>query len=104
MIARNRLTCRGQVTLFDVESRRFLGELLGHTNRITAVQLSGYESLPNGALTAAVDRTVRVWDTQTLQCLHSHSAHSAEVFCAAYRDEGQAVSGDKARPMCSRAR
>jgi len=73
-----------QVTLYDVKTKRFVGELLGHHNRVTAVQLNPRREVPNGCLTASVDKSVRLWDTQTLTCLHSHTAHKVEVMCAAF--------------------
>ena len=83
MLSAALLLSGAQVTLYDVKMKRFVGELLGHHNRVTAVQLSPKRDAPN-CLTAAVDKSVRIWDTQTLTCLHSHMVHSVEVNCAAF--------------------
>ncbi len=61
----------------------------GHTNRVISVAFS-----PNGKAIASCsyDKTIRVWDASTGQCLHTLSGHSSRVWSVAFSPDGQTIA------------
>ncbi len=57
----------GRIVLWDVESGKKLGTLVGHTNAVSALAIS-----PDGKLLASsgYDRTMRLWDLNSRKELH----------------------------------
>ena len=65
---------KNEVRLFDPEALVFRGALLGHTDRVTSVEfcLPGAGGRGGGDMctTGSADQSVRVWDCESLACLH----------------------------------
>jgi WD40 repeat protein len=59
-----------------------------HLDAVTAVCLSSDGSL---ALSGSADRTLKVWDVATGQCLKSFAGHSAEITSACFSGDGQYI-------------
>ncbi|GAM19238.1 hypothetical protein SAMD00019534_024130 [Acytostelium subglobosum LB1] len=83
------------VFLFDLEKRQFIGELVGHTDRILSVCFNRLST--HLCLSASSDKTVRLWNIDTLTCQSFHDAHHTEVTCvvSSLFDAELAVSGDR---------
>jgi WD40 repeat protein len=70
-----------------------LGILLGHTDSVVSCALSADGHL---ALSASKDKTVRLWDTTTGECLRIFEGHTSEVnSCALSKDGHLALSASK---------
>ncbi|MFA5192336.1 MAG: TIR domain-containing protein [Verrucomicrobiia bacterium] len=79
------------VCLWDLETRRCLCSLVGHTYRISAVALSTDQ---RRALSGSHDRTVRLWDLETRQCIQVLEGHTNAVRTLAWSvDQRRALSG-----------
>ncbi|HEX4965815.1 MAG TPA: TIR domain-containing protein [Thermoanaerobaculia bacterium] len=84
-------TSNGTVLLLDVEKRRCLHMLKGHTNTVRSVLWSADE---RRALSVADDATIRLWDLATEQCLRVLEGHAEGVNSVAWSaDERRALSG-----------
>ena len=90
---------KNSVRLMEVRksTRQFVGQLVGHSNRVTAFVISPHLALRFLAASTALDKTVRLWDLRTCQCLASHSEHRAEPTAVAisHHDVDLVVSADK---------
>lgn len=79
------------VRLYDVEGRRDLKRLVGHTASVWAVALS-----ENGryAISGGMDGTARVWDLGSGSLLRTFAGHDSLVTAVAFTPDGRwAVSG-----------
>ncbi|EGG22565.1 component of gems 5 [Cavenderia fasciculata] len=81
--------------LFDVEKKKYIGELLGHTERILSVCFN--KTLSNLCVSSSSDKSVRLWDINTLQNIKSHNIHQNEVTFVTFSNfiNDIVVSGDK---------
>ena len=83
------------IRLWDVESRREIRKLTGHTDLVYCVRFSpdGARLLSAGGIT---DPTVRLWDVETGTQLHKLEGHTRWVTDVAFSPDGQraASSGD----------
>ena len=68
-----------------------------HLDAVTAVSLSTDGSF---ALSGSADRTLKVWDIATGQCLKTFVGHAAEITSACFSDDGQYIlSGSADRTL-----
>jgi WD40 repeat protein len=74
----------------EVEGRRDLKRMIGHTASVWAVALS-----PDGkqALSGAMDGTARLWDVESGRQLQKLDAHTGLVTAVAFAPDNQAVTG-----------
>uniref|UniRef100_UPI00398EDF24 gem-associated protein 5 isoform X2 n=1 Tax=Pristiophorus japonicus TaxID=55135 RepID=UPI00398EDF24 len=56
-----------------------LGELVGHTERVTGFTFCHHPGLPDTCASSSDDGTVKVWDTQTRTVLKEHTAHQSTI-------------------------
>jgi WD40 repeat protein len=77
-----------EIYCWDVKSRKCLHILQGHTNRIWSVAFS-----PNGQtfISGSEDRTARLWDVQTQQCLHTFH-HNSWIWSVEFSPDGQLLA------------
>jgi WD40 repeat protein len=68
---------KADVQLLHIKSRKFVGALRGHEDRITSLEIDKRSGSRGGlhCVSGAADATVRVWDMRTLQCLAQHRLH-----------------------------
>jgi WD40 repeat protein len=81
------------VRLWDLESRRELCVLKGHSNSVHSVAFS-----PDGrrALSGANDKTVRLWDVESGLTVRVLKGHGATVYGVAFSPDGRcALSGSE---------
>jgi WD40 repeat protein len=68
-----------------------VGQLKGHTERVTALAL-----LPDGRLASASgDKTTRIWDIASQQCVGTLQGHTNWVMSLAVLSNGQLASGSR---------
>ena len=62
--------------------------LVGHTGYVTSVAYS-----PNGkhVVSGSYDKTARVWDADTGQCVSTLSGHTESVYSVAYSPDGRNI-------------
>ena len=70
-------------------SQRFQFTLSGHSNWVRACQFS-----PDGrlAVSGGDDKTVRVWDIPTRQCIRIYDDHSGHVNTVAFHPDGTCIA------------
>ena len=79
------------VRVYEVEGRRDLKRLVGHTGSVWAVALS---TDGRRALSGSMDGTARIWDTTTGTQLQKFDKHESLVSAVAFTPDGKwAVSG-----------
>jgi WD40 repeat protein len=81
----------GTITLWQLETRRELGTLRGHTQRVRTLAFSpdGY-TLASGSM----DKTIKIWQLYDRQTLATLNGHSWEVYAVAFSPDGETlVSG-----------
>jgi WD40 repeat protein/mono/diheme cytochrome c family protein len=79
------------VRIYEVEGRRDLKRLIGHTGSVWAVALSADGKR---ALSGAMDGTARLWDTSSGNQLQKFDKHESLVTAVAFTPDGKwAVSG-----------
>ena len=77
------------ICIWDVERRELtVGPLIGHENGVTALAYS-----PDGTrlVSCSLDKTVRVWNSETGELLSTLSGHSSDVNCVAYSFDGSRI-------------
>lgn len=62
------------------------GKLAGHLSGVTFVKWSSQSE--HKLVSASFDHTVRVWDTQTMECI-AWSEYENRMFCAAFLPTGK---------------
>lgn len=90
---RRALTCARDQTLrlWELETRRCLRVLEGHTNEVNSVAWSTDQL---HALSSSDDKTVRLWDVASGRCLRVLEGHKGQVWNVAWSaDRGRALSG-----------
>lgn len=63
-----------------------IGELTGHQSGVTFVSWSGQSE--HKLVSTSFDHTVRVWDTQTMDCI-AWSEYANKMQCAAFLPTGE---------------
>lgn len=69
----------------DDECFKRIGELTGHLAGVSSVRWSGHSE--HKLVSASFDYTVRVWNTQTMECI-AWSAYENKMHCAAFLPTG----------------
>lgn len=72
-------------------------ELVGHTRTVSCVQW-----LPQAAgrlVTASHDKTLRVWDANTAECVWLLKGHTSKIFAMCVLDDGRIVSGSRDKSL-----
>lgn len=59
--------------------RRFVGTLVGHTNRVTALGFGRQRGVAHLLVSGSADTNLRLWDTDSLRCLRVLRGHCTEV-------------------------
>ena len=70
-------------------------DLQGHTRRVSTVCL-GTDA--RQALSASLDRTLRLWEVPSGRCLRVLEGHASDVNAAALSRDGRWVAGTRGRP------
>jgi WD40 repeat protein len=78
------------VRYFEVEGKRDLKRLVGHTASVWAVDLSADGKR---ALSGSMDGTARLWNVETGQQIHKLDGHTGLVTAVAFAGDAQAISG-----------
>ena len=68
---------------FSTEGGEQIGALRGHLSWVMDVAASRRH-----VATASADRTVKLWDAETRECLFTFDAHASQVFCVAFNAAG----------------
>lgn len=55
------------IKMWNVSQRQFLNSFLGHNNWVRSVKFSEDGEF---IISCSDDKTVRVWDTRTMECVH----------------------------------
>ena len=71
---------KGQLQLIDPDTADKVRQMNGHTHLIRCIV---YCPELSKVITGSYDRTARVWDVETGECVHVLEGHTGEVFCAA---------------------
>ena len=59
--------------------RRFVGSLVGHVNRVTALCFAKQPGVTHLLVSGSADTNLRLWDTTSRRCLRTMRGHAAEV-------------------------
>ncbi|XP_051869754.1 gem-associated protein 5 [Pristis pectinata] len=72
---------KNSIFLLEVTRSRplILGELTGHTERVTGFSFCPHASLANTCASTSDDGTVKIWDTETKAVLKEHAAHQTTI-------------------------
>ncbi|XP_078062482.1 gem-associated protein 5 isoform X2 [Mustelus asterias] len=72
---------KNSVFLLDTSPRQplILGELVGHTERVTGFTFNHHPGLTDTCASTSDDGTVKVWDIQTKTVLKEHTAHQSPI-------------------------
>jgi WD40 repeat protein/serine/threonine protein kinase len=84
---------RSDIRLWDVNERKQIAELKGHSAMVWAVAFS-----PDGRLLASgsSDQTIRVWDVAILREVDQLRGHASEIWALAFSRDGRTIlSGSK---------
>ncbi|KAF5855205.1 hypothetical protein ETB97_009674 [Aspergillus alliaceus] len=83
------------VNLWDIETRSFQHQLLGHTDRIMWAAMS-----PNNKLVASVawDGTARVWDAWSGSCLHVLGPLGGQLWSGAFSSDQKFLAFSQGNP------
>jgi WD40 repeat protein len=71
---------RGQLLLIDPDTADTRRLMNGHTDKITCIV---YCPELSRVITGSQDKTARVWDVATGECVHVLEGHTGFVMCAA---------------------
>jgi WD40 repeat protein len=77
------------IVLRDAESFRPVLHCEGHRERVNAIS---FQADGRRFLSASSDRTVRLWDAATGQCLQIFEGHTDEVFVAVFHPDGTRIA------------
>lgn len=72
----------------DANGFKASGKLVGHLAGVTFVKWSSQSD--HKLVSASFDHTVRVWDTQTFECI-AWSEYENKMFCAAFLPTGESI-------------
>jgi WD40 repeat protein len=78
-----------RVVLWDTRKYRRSKEMAGHSKLINAIAFS---QDGRRLASASLDRSVRVWDVATGECLALLTGHTDEVFAAAFHPDGKRLA------------
>jgi len=70
----------GQLYMFDMDTAQRIWKLNGHTDRIYCIV---YCTELDMIISGSYDKTARVWNAQTGECVHVLKGHTDDVTCAA---------------------
>ena len=62
------------------ETPAFEGQLVGHSERVTAVCFCKHKLHANFVASGADDKTVKIWDVETKLALMEHKGHSVRLY------------------------
>jgi len=77
----------GHIKVYDAKHANLVGTLSGHSGWVLSVCFGP----DNHAVSCSSDRTVKVWNVGTRQCIHTFSDHSDMVWGARYSSSGSHV-------------
>jgi WD40 repeat protein/predicted Ser/Thr protein kinase len=77
------------IVLRDARSFRPVLHCVGHKERVNAIS---FQADSHRFLSASSDRTVRLWDAATGQCLQVFEGHTDEVFAAVFHPDGSRIA------------
>ncbi|MEP0885603.1 NB-ARC domain-containing protein [Trichocoleus sp. ST-U3] len=94
------------IKLWDVKTQQCLNTLRGHRQAVSAIAFSLRRRYANGTTQGAIafspdtqqlasssfDRTVKLWDVQTGECLKTFLGHTNRVWTVAYHPNGQQIA------------
>ncbi|HEY9706855.1 MAG TPA: NB-ARC domain-containing protein, partial [Oculatellaceae cyanobacterium] len=94
------------IKLWDVKTQHCLKTLRGHRQAVTAIAFSLGRRYANGTAQGAIafspdtqqlasssfDRTVKLWDVQTGECVKTFLGHTNRVWTVAYHPNGQQIA------------
>jgi len=78
----------GHIKVYDASHKNLVGTLSGHSGWVLSVAFGP----DNTAVSCSADKTVKVWNVGTRQCLHTFHDHTDMVWCAKYASDGQTVA------------
>jgi WD40 repeat protein len=70
----------GRLLLIDPDTERKIQQMNGHTSRINCIVYCPKLSM---VITGSDDKTARVWNVATGECVHVLDGHTGDVLCAA---------------------
>lgn len=85
------IACRGngKISKFDLIEESYKDIFQAHNKRILTIEL-----LPNNRLaTGSEDKTIKIWELDKFQCLHSLNNHTDQIRCLKYLSKNKLISG-----------
>eukprot|EP00736_Rhodelphis_marinus_P008238 Rmarinus@m.27171 len=88
---------KGAQAVAPVSQKALRAKLYGHSESVRAVAFNPTSQV---LASASRDKSVRIWDVQTGECLREIKGHGAEVTCLAFNPQGSAIAtGSKDRTI-----
>ena len=60
----------------------------GHEGEISKVEFNGNDTV---VLTAGIDKTARLWEVDSGNCIQILEGHTDEIFCCSFNYEGNSI-------------
>jgi coatomer protein complex subunit alpha (xenin) len=80
------------ISIFDIIKNEKIYELSGHKGNINTVHCHPTDKTK--VLTASYDRTLRIWDLEKRECLHSITL-TENIWCARFSHDGSAFGAGR---------